>query len=37
MAFLLQQKSSFIAGVYACDEVIRFFQGYKEKLIDKEG
>lgn len=24
------------AGINACDDVIRFFQGYKEKLINKE-
>ena len=24
------------ASISACDDVIRFFQGYKEKLINKE-
>ena len=24
------------AGINACDDIIRFFQGYKEKLINKE-
>ena len=24
------------AGINACDDIIRFFHGYKEKLINKE-
>ena len=30
------QKQLLDASINACDEVIRFFQGYKEKLINKE-
>ena len=25
------------AGINACDDIIRFFQRYKEKLMNKEG
>ena len=31
------QKQLFDASINACDDVIRFFQGYKAKLMNKEG
>ena len=30
------QKQLLDASINACDDLIRFFQGYKEKLINKE-
>ena len=31
------EKQLYDASISACDDVIRFFQGYKAKLMNKEG
>ena len=31
------QKQLLDESINACDDIIRFFQGYKAKLINKEG
>lgn len=31
------KKQHLDASINACDDIIRFFQGYKEKLMNEEG